>query len=77
MASLIAIIKGVVDSAGSVPTLWLVLGAFGAFVALVTAGAASLQHLRRVIRYRRVANELRRVHDAAYRERFGDSGRLA
>lgn len=59
------------------PDVWLVLTVSGVLLSAVTLGAACFHHLRRSIRHRRVARELRRVHDAAYREHFGQHGRLA
>jgi hypothetical protein len=66
------------------------LAAFGAVTAaLITVSAGcgvllvgwalrrAVRELRRAIRYRRVARELERTHQAAYRERFGARGRLA
>ena len=57
--------------------IWLAVLVLMGLVTLATLGTAGYQQLRRVIRTRRVARELRRVHEAAYRERFGKGRRLA
>lgn len=54
----------------------VVLGLIG-LGGLATASVAGFHYVRRLVRHRRVARELARVHEAAYRERFGHRGRLA
>jgi hypothetical protein len=59
------------------PDAWILVVASAALLTAVVVGTAGFHQVRRTIRHRRVARELKRVHEAAYRERFGQRGRLA
>ena len=77
MASASTLLASTVAVVSGLPIMWLAVGAFCLSVGALTLGTAGYRQVRRVVRQRRVAQELRRVHEAAYRERFGRSGRLA
>jgi hypothetical protein len=77
MAPALALWNAVTDAYGLYGSTFAVLLAASLLAGGAIAIVATAQYLRRVVRHRRVARELARVHEAAYRERFGHRGRFA
>jgi hypothetical protein len=77
MSTVTALWFELVDVFGIAGTVAIVVYAASVVAMLALLAYTGLREVQRAVRYRRVARELERTHQAAYRERFGARGRLA